>query len=93
MRGVPEELAADESEQVVTRVDRLGLGIHGDARAGRVRRRQGRRRPAHARAAIEYAAQGIRVNCICPGATLTPLLYDFPGREQSRAPSWRPRCV
>jgi NAD(P)-dependent dehydrogenase (short-subunit alcohol dehydrogenase family) len=35
-------------------------------------------------AAIEYAAQGIRVNCICPGATLTPLLYDFPGREQSR---------
>ena len=34
--------------------------------------------------AVEYAAQGIRANCICPGATLTPLLYDFPGRAQSR---------
>ncbi|MDA1004172.1 MAG: SDR family NAD(P)-dependent oxidoreductase [Chloroflexi bacterium] len=34
--------------------------------------------------AVEYADQGIRANCICPGATLTPLLYDFPGRQQPR---------
>jgi NAD(P)-dependent dehydrogenase (short-subunit alcohol dehydrogenase family) len=30
--------------------------------------------------AIEYAADGIRCNCICPGGTLTPLLYDSPVR-------------
>jgi NAD(P)-dependent dehydrogenase (short-subunit alcohol dehydrogenase family) len=29
--------------------------------------------------AIEYAEQGIRCNCICPGGTLTPLLYETPG--------------
>lgn len=29
--------------------------------------------------AIEYAEQGIRCNCICPGGTLTPLLYESPG--------------
>ncbi len=34
--------------------------------------------------AIEYAQQGIRANCVAPGATLTPLLYDFPGRERDR---------
>ena len=34
--------------------------------------------------AVEYADQGVRVNCICPGGTLTPLLYDFPGRAQDR---------
>ena len=28
--------------------------------------------------AIEYAELGIRANCICPGGTLTPLLYDSP---------------
>ena len=31
--------------------------------------------------AIEYAEQGIRANCICPGGTLTPLLYDSPLRQ------------
>ncbi|MGE0539092.1 MAG: SDR family NAD(P)-dependent oxidoreductase [Dehalococcoidia bacterium] len=30
--------------------------------------------------AVEYAEEGIRCNCICPGGTLTPLLYDTPGR-------------
>jgi NAD(P)-dependent dehydrogenase (short-subunit alcohol dehydrogenase family) len=38
--------------------------------------------------AIEYAEQGIRCNCICPGGTLTPLLYEVPGRgdfETTRA--------
>src|SRR3712207_6746350 len=38
--------------------------------------------------AIEYAEQGIRCNCICPGGTLTPLLYETPGRgdfETTRA--------
>jgi NAD(P)-dependent dehydrogenase (short-subunit alcohol dehydrogenase family) len=34
--------------------------------------------------AVEYAEQGIRANCVAPGATLTPLLYDFPGRERDR---------
>jgi NAD(P)-dependent dehydrogenase (short-subunit alcohol dehydrogenase family) len=29
--------------------------------------------------AVEYAEQGIRCNCICPGGTLTPLLYETPG--------------
>ncbi|MGE5596390.1 MAG: SDR family NAD(P)-dependent oxidoreductase [Hyphomicrobiales bacterium] len=28
--------------------------------------------------AIEYAAQGVRANCICPGGTLTPILYANP---------------
>lgn len=35
--------------------------------------------------AVEYGEQGVRANCICPGGTLTPLLYDFPGRERERA--------
>ena len=30
--------------------------------------------------AIEYAERGVRANCICPGGTLTPLLYDSPFR-------------
>jgi NAD(P)-dependent dehydrogenase (short-subunit alcohol dehydrogenase family) len=25
--------------------------------------------------AVEYAEQGIRVNCVCPGAIMTPLMY------------------
>jgi meso-butanediol dehydrogenase/(S,S)-butanediol dehydrogenase/diacetyl reductase len=36
-------------------------------------------------AALEYAAQGVRVNCVCPGSTLTPMLQGletlFPGRH------------
>ena len=36
-------------------------------------------------AAIEYAEHNVRVNCICPGGTLTPLLYDFPGRPDPRS--------
>lgn len=28
--------------------------------------------------AIEYAAHGVRANCICPGGTLTPILYANP---------------
>ncbi|MDA0220222.1 MAG: SDR family oxidoreductase [Proteobacteria bacterium] len=26
--------------------------------------------------AVDHAADGIRVNCVCPGATLTPLLQE-----------------
>jgi NAD(P)-dependent dehydrogenase (short-subunit alcohol dehydrogenase family) len=36
--------------------------------------------------ALEYAAQNIRVNCVCPGATLTPMLQKledlYPGRHE-----------
>jgi NAD(P)-dependent dehydrogenase (short-subunit alcohol dehydrogenase family) len=28
-------------------------------------------------AALDYATQGIRVNCVCPGATLTPMMKSF----------------
>jgi NAD(P)-dependent dehydrogenase (short-subunit alcohol dehydrogenase family) len=34
--------------------------------------------------AIENARHGVRANCICPGATVTPLIYanpDFPGLD------------
>jgi NAD(P)-dependent dehydrogenase (short-subunit alcohol dehydrogenase family) len=34
--------------------------------------------------AIEYADRGIRCNCICPGGTLTPLLYERTGIEAMR---------
>jgi NAD(P)-dependent dehydrogenase (short-subunit alcohol dehydrogenase family) len=30
--------------------------------------------------AIEYADKGIRANCICPGATATPLIWNNPNR-------------
>ena len=32
-------------------------------------------------AASEYAAQGIRVNAVCPGPTETPMLLDFMGDD------------
>jgi NAD(P)-dependent dehydrogenase (short-subunit alcohol dehydrogenase family) len=36
--------------------------------------------------ALEYAAHNIRVNCVCPGATLTPMLQKleerYPGRHE-----------
>jgi NAD(P)-dependent dehydrogenase (short-subunit alcohol dehydrogenase family) len=35
--------------------------------------------------AVEYAEQGIRCNCICPGGTLTPLLYETPERSDYEA--------
>src|SRR6185312_14077223 len=34
--------------------------------------------------AIEYADRGIRCNCICPGGTLTPLLYERAGIDPTR---------
>jgi NAD(P)-dependent dehydrogenase (short-subunit alcohol dehydrogenase family) len=35
--------------------------------------------------AIEYAGKGIRCNCICPGGTLTPLLYGDQDPDATRA--------
>jgi len=35
-------------------------------------------------AAVEYAAKGIRVNCIAPGPIATPLLMGFFGEEGTR---------
>ena len=55
-----------------------GLGAYGAAKAGvtaltRV-------------AAIELAAQHIRVNCILPGGIVTPILYDSPLRAEAIDP-------
>jgi NAD(P)-dependent dehydrogenase (short-subunit alcohol dehydrogenase family) len=32
--------------------------------------------------AVEYAEHGIRVNCVCPGAIMTPLMYNQPPDRQ-----------
>jgi NAD(P)-dependent dehydrogenase (short-subunit alcohol dehydrogenase family) len=32
--------------------------------------------------ALEYAAQGIRIKCICPGSTRTPMLEGFMGGDE-----------
>jgi NAD(P)-dependent dehydrogenase (short-subunit alcohol dehydrogenase family) len=32
-------------------------------------------------AALEYSAQGVRVNCVCPGTVRTPMLESFTGDE------------
>jgi NAD(P)-dependent dehydrogenase (short-subunit alcohol dehydrogenase family) len=34
-------------------------------------------------AALEYSAQGIRVNCVCPGTVRTPMLEAFTGDEST----------
>jgi NAD(P)-dependent dehydrogenase (short-subunit alcohol dehydrogenase family) len=31
--------------------------------------------------ALEYASQGIRINCVCPGSTRTPMLEGFMGGD------------
>ena len=33
-------------------------------------------------AAVELAPQFVRVNCICPGGVVTPILYDNPMRDE-----------
>ena len=33
-------------------------------------------------AALEYARQGVRVNCVCPGSTRTPMLEAFIGEDE-----------
>ena len=38
----------------------------------------------HPKALLEYAKQDIRINCICPGSTRTPMLEGFMGGEADR---------
>ena len=42
-------------------------------------------------AAVEYANDGIRVNCVCPGAIMTPLMSNEPPERQARDPRARRR--
>ena len=37
-------------------------------------------------AAVEYANDGIRVNCVCPGAIMTPLMFNESPERQERDP-------
>ena len=39
--------------------------------------------------AIDYAALGVRCNCVCPGITDTPMLREHLGKRQTRTPCWR----
>ena len=48
----------------------MGQGAYGSAKGGVVQLTRV--------CAVEYASQGIRANCICPGGTLTPILYENP---------------
>jgi NAD(P)-dependent dehydrogenase (short-subunit alcohol dehydrogenase family) len=48
----------------------MGQGAYGAAKGGVVQLTRV--------CAIEFASQGIRANCICPGGTLTPILYANP---------------
>ena len=47
-----------------------GQGAYGSAKGGVVQLTRV--------CAVEYAEKGIRANCICPGGTLTPILYNNP---------------
>lgn len=47
-----------------------GQGAYGSAKGGGVQLTRV--------CAVEYAEQGVRANCICPGGVLTPLLYENP---------------
>jgi len=51
-----------------------GLGAYSAAKAGVI----GLTRVA----AVELAPQFVRVNCICPGGVVTPILYDNPMRDE-----------
>ena len=58
------------------RVALLGRGDRRAAGAGTLLGGQGRDRGLHARLAVELAPDGIRVNAIAPGVTLTPLVQQ-----------------
>ena len=61
---------------------RLGRGVRGTDRPGRLFRLQGRRRRADLPAAREFAQFGIRVNAIAPGIFHTPMLMALPEEAQ-----------
>ncbi len=56
----------------------MGQGAYGAAKGGVVQLTRV--------CAIEYASQGVRANCICPGGTLTPILYANPAAPRAVSP-------
>ena len=42
--------------------------------------------------ALDYAADGLRCNCVCPGITDTPMLREHLNKTPDPTPRWPPAC-